>query len=331
MVSFFDGLEKRLSNFSEEGLSMNRYPYGFVIGLLCTMLITDVCWAQWAGVGPRWTYNGRETMYVGILQTTGQEGFSFAYAWGPYGSNGAIEMWPDTYFKSGYVAVKNPSNASRTVAILDVATSDAGYAGFYDRYLEPTVTISTMSSDHLSGGIWVSDNHATPVYSAGINGRTGDVWGRTKSFIVPHPQNENLMIRYTALEGPEAAMYTRGTINLASGNAYVSLPEHFAVMANPSSITVSLTPRAAESKGVAAVEVTGQGFRVVELFQGTGNYSVDYLVHALRSGYENQDVYLSRTRENQALSFTADGKVPSESFEDYLPSSAPRQPKAYLK
>ena len=133
------------------------------------------------------------------------------------------------------------------------------------------------------------------------------------------------MIRYTALEGPEAAIYARGTINLVSGNAYVSLPEHFAAMANPSSITVSLTPRAAESKGVAAVEVTGQGFRVVELFQGTGNYSVDYLVHAIRNGYENQEVYLSRTSANQALSFTAEGKTPSESFEDYLPTGAQKK------
>lgn len=284
------------------------------------MLITDVCLAQWVGVGPRWTYNDKETMYVGTLQTTGQEGFSFAYQWGPSGSNGAIEMWPNTYFKSGYVVVKNPHNASRTIAVLDRTTSDAGYAGFYDYYLEPTVTISTMASDSLSGGIWVSDNHTTPVYSAGINGRTGDVWGRTKSFIVPHPQNENLMIRYTALEGPEAAIYTRGTISLVSGNAYVSLPEHFAAMANPSSVTVTLTPRAAESKGVAAIEVTGQGFRIVELFQGTGSYLVDYLVHALRSGYENQEVYLSRARASQA--FTPDGKTPSESFEDYLPVDA---------
>lgn len=288
--------------------------YGFVIGLLCAMLMTtDICLAQWVGVGPRWTYNGRETMYVGTLQTTGQEGFSFAYAWGPNGSNGAIEMWPDTYFKSGRVYAQRNGQTQWRVG----GTDFSGSSSIVNRDSRRIVHLDSVINT-VAGGIWVLDAAGNSV--AGINGNTGDVWGRTKSFIVPHPKNEALMIRYTALEGPEAAIYARGMINLVSGNAYVSLLEHFVAMANPSSITVSLTPRAAESKGVAAVEVTGQGFRVVELFQGTGSYSVDYLVHALRSGYENQEVYLSRSKVSQALSFTPEGKAPSESFEDYSPT-----------
>lgn len=298
---------------------MNTVMCRFIGGLLSLMPITNICSADWFGVGPRWYYNGQETMYVGPLSSGGQ-GFSFAYAWGPFGAQagGSIEMWPDTYFKSGRVNLQNPYNGSSTLMALTRNTADSAFAEFYDVLDEPMVTISTVGN--YSGGIWVSDNTGQPVYSAGINGSNGDVWGRTKSFIVPHPKDENLMIRYTALEGPEAAIYTRGTVNLVSGQAYVTLPEHFSVMANAPSITVSLTPRAAESKGVAAVEVTGQGFRVVELFQGTGDYSVDYLVHALRSGFENHQVYLPRTRPEQASSSSPNGTDSSETFEDYLPS-----------
>ena len=205
--------------------------------------------------------------------------------------------------------------------------TNGGYIETKNQLGERNAYLGTVNATNggLSSVLALYNNSGTPYVSAGIRGDTGEVWGKDKSFIIPHPNNENLMIRYTALEGPEAAIYTRGTIDLVSGNAYVSLPEHFAVMANPSSITVSLTPRAAESKGVAAVEISGQGFRVVELFQGTGNYAVDYLIHALRSGYENREVYLSRTRKNQALSFTPEGKTPTESFEDYLPTEAQRQ------
>ena len=299
---------------------MNTVMCRFIGGLLSLMPITNICSADWFGVGPRWYYNGQETMYVGPLSSGGQ-GFSFAYSWGPFGAQagGSIEMWPYTVFKSGWSQFQNPYNGLSKLITFGRVDGEGGGAEFYDRYQQISVKIAPVNSDGISGGINVFDNSQQHGPSAGIDGRIGDVWGRTKSFIVPHPKDENLMIRYTALEGPEAAIYARGTVNLVSGQAYVTLPEHFSVMANAPSITVSLTPRAAESKGVAAVEVTGQGFKVVELFQGTGDYSVDYLVHALRSGFENRAVYLSKTKPEQASS-SPDGAAPIETFEDYLTS-----------
>ena len=102
------------------------------------------------------------------------------------------------------------------------------------------------------------------------------------------------MIKYTSVEGPEAAIYVRGTANLVSGQGHIEFPDHFAVMAVPFSITVSLTPRSASSMGLAAVGVSPQGIDVAELGGGTNSYSFDYVAHAVRKGYEDYEVYLTK-------------------------------------
>ena len=76
------------------------------------------------------------------------------------------------------------------------------------------------------------------------------------------------MIRYTSIEGPEAAIYLRGKMRLVGGRANVEFPDHFKAMAVPSSITVSLTPRSLDSNGLAAVEVSASGMQVGELAKG---------------------------------------------------------------
>ena len=100
------------------------------------------------------------------------------------------------------------------------------------------------------------------------------------------------MIQYASLEGPEAAIYVRGTAELVDGSAYVEFPEHFSAMAVPSSITVTLTPRSTASLGLAAVDIRADGIEVGELGSGMGSYSFDYLVHAVRKGFEDYEVYL---------------------------------------
>ena len=137
-------------------------------------------------------------------------------------------------------------------------------------------------------------NNASNTLSAGIDGATGSVFGNTKSFIVMDPSDSNRMIKYTSVEGPEAAIYVRGTANLVSGQGHIDFPDHFAVMAVPSSITVSLTPRSASSMGLAAVSVSSQGIDVAELGGGANSYSFDYVAYAVRKGFEDYEVYLTQ-------------------------------------
>jgi len=108
------------------------------------------------------------------------------------------------------------------------------------------------------------------------------------------PSDSNRMIKYTSVEGPEAAIYVRGTTNLVSGQGHIEFSDHFAVMAVPSSITVSLIPRSARSMGLATVGVSSQGIDVAELGGGTNSYSFDYVAYAVRKGFEDYEVYLTQ-------------------------------------
>jgi len=141
--------------------------------------------------------------------------------------------------------------------------------------------------------------------TAGMNGDTGLVFGSVKSFIVDDPNNSSRKIKYTSLEGPEAAIYVRGTANLVSGRAYIGFPDHFSAMAVPSSITVTLTPRSARSMGLAAVNVSSQGIQVAELGGGRNSYTFDYVAHAVRKGYEDYEVYLTKEQASKLTGQTS--------------------------
>ncbi len=85
---------------------------------------------------------------------------------------------------------------------------------------------AVMLVDGSAGGsLLVTDLSGT--ITAGIVGATGTVHGLIKSFRVPDPENPERMIQYASLEGPEAAMYLRGTAELVNGSAYVEFPITF--------------------------------------------------------------------------------------------------------
>jgi hypothetical protein len=118
----------------------------------------------------------------------------------------------------------------------------------------------------------------------------GIVWGDRKSFRMSNPNQVGTEICYTCIEGPEAAAYVRGTGHLVNGRAVVTFPEHFRAVASPQGMTVQVTPLSAKSKGLAVVEKSPDGLVVQELNDGTGTYDFDYLVMAVRRGYEDYEV-----------------------------------------
>jgi hypothetical protein len=108
-------------------------------------------------------------------------------------------------------------------------------------------------------------------------------------------------IAYGALSGGESGAYDRGTGQLINGEAYIQCPQHFQQIADPASMTVTITPLSADSKGIAVVEKTPDGFRVKELFNGTGNYAFDYMVTCKRKGYESFEVNRKRVEPAQSM------------------------------
>ncbi|MCW5935213.1 MAG: hypothetical protein KIT45_13090 [Fimbriimonadia bacterium] len=120
----------------------------------------------------------------------------------------------------------------------------------------------------------------------------GVVSGDRKSFREVNPDDPTTDIWYVSLEGPEAAMYVRGTATLVNGRAVIALPAHFRSLASEKGMTVQLTPLSAESKGLAAVRKSLNGVEVVELASGSGNYEFDWEVKAVRKKYEEYQVVL---------------------------------------
>ena len=97
-----------------------------------------------------------------------------------------------------------------------------------------------------------------------------------KNFRVPHPSQPDTDIVYACVEGPEAAVYVRGTAHLVNGEAVISLPDHFGSVASPEGMTVQVTPLSADSLGLAIVTKRLSGIEAKELHRGTGNYEFDW-------------------------------------------------------
>ena len=118
------------------------------------------------------------------------------------------------------------------------------------------------------------------------------------SFVQNHPEDENRVIVYTAPEGDETAVYTRGTARLVEGEARVALGETFKWVANPDvGLTAHLTARG-EPVPLAVVELTPREM-VVRAPSGYPDVVFDYLVYGLRIGFERSEVV--QVKEQEAL------------------------------
>ncbi|MCI4666832.1 MAG: hypothetical protein MRZ79_01635 [Bacteroidia bacterium] len=121
--------------------------------------------------------------------------------------------------------------------------------------------------------------------------------GGVKHFVMPHPSRPGKEIVYACIEGPEVAAYERGRAELVNGEAEVSFSDHFGLVVNASTLTISLTPYSAKSKGLAIIEQTERGFKVKELLEGTGTYSFSWRAEGVRKGHEDFQV-IREKREN---------------------------------
>ena len=60
-----------------------------------------------------------------------------------------------------------------------------------------------------------------------------------KSFLIPHPTDEDKKLQYASLEGPENGVYVRGVLK---DDYIIKLPEYWTELVDEETITVSLTP-----------------------------------------------------------------------------------------
>jgi hypothetical protein len=157
------------------------------------------------------------------------------------------------------------------------------------------VRLQSVAGEADSGAIAVTDaaGIAAQVWKASMYVDTngdGVIVAGVKNFRVPNPNQANTDIVYACIEGPEAAVYVRGTASLVSGQATVSLPDHFASVTGAGSITAQVTPLSSASLGLAVTEKRPNAIVVMELHNGTGSYDFDWEVKAVRKGHENYRV-----------------------------------------
>jgi len=170
------------------------------------------------------------------------------------------------------------------------------------------------------GALAVADAAGNPQAAMRVEGDGhGVVWADFKLFRVPDPDDATRDIYYGCIEGPELAMYVRGTARLVNGRARIELPDHFRKLADEQGMTVQLTPRSAESKGLAAVRVSLDGIEVAELLNGRGNYEFDWRVEAVRK--EHRDFQVYRPWDEVLLG----GTDPAEAWQARLKSIQERQ------
>jgi hypothetical protein len=105
----------------------------------------------------------------------------------------------------------------------------------------------------------------------------------TKNFGVPDPADGKKAIYFSALEGPEAGTYYRGTAKTVDGEAVITLPGHFSRMTEPERMTVQLTPVGAP--GQLYVASSTPETIVIRVADGSADLVFNYLVHGVRKGY----------------------------------------------
>ena len=69
---------------------------------------------------------------------------------------------------------------------------------------------------------------------------SGNFYAISKSFLIDHPSSPDKKLRYASLEGPEHAVFYRGTL-INKDN--ITLPYYWKDLVHNDSITVSLTPK----------------------------------------------------------------------------------------
>ena len=126
----------------------------------------------------------------------------------------------------------------------------------------------------------------------------------TKSFLEPHPADASKVIRYVALEGPEAGTYFRGRGRFQSGMAVIEVPESFRLVTDDEGLSVQITP-IGEMATVAILRADLN--RIV--VRGSRNVEFYFTVNGVRRSF--RDFEPIQRNEGEFLPDTPEGTMPT--------------------
>lgn len=190
----------------------------------------------------------------------------------------------------GRIDITNQFGNNATVQLATDATMGMGSVStYFASSLNTLLNVSAANNEYGGVAIYDANQNAQAGLAIDTNG-DGIVFADIKNFRMDHPENTDEEIWYASLEGPEAGAYERGTAQLVNGEALVPFSDHYTLVISEDGMTVMLSPLSAESLGLAVIEKTTEGFKVKELYGGTGNYSFDWEVKGVRKGFEDYQV-----------------------------------------
>ena len=206
------------------------------------------------------------------------------------------------------------AHSTRTTEGIYVEAYGCGYAGtdsvVYGVRAEATREDSSYNNDRAYGGRFSASDSGSGgtglnfygVYASAAGttsygvyctaGTYGLYSPDTKSWVNPHPTDPTKSIVYATVEAERDTALLRGRAQLANGQVTVVFPEHFALTLSElpeEPVHVIVTPRSADSKGIAVISSDHTGFVAVELAGGTGDYEFDYVATGVRRGFEDHE------------------------------------------
>jgi len=134
---------------------------------------------------------------------------------------------------------------------------------------------------------------------------TGSLTKGSGTFVQPHRNDPSKEIQYAFFEGPEHAIFLRGSAELKDGKSVIDLPEYFSMVASEEEVQVQVTPYSTDTYGLAVVERTRNRIVVKELKNGNGNFKFDYFITALRDGFQEFKPIVANTHFKPSKNETA--------------------------
>jgi hypothetical protein len=191
------------------------------------------------------------------------------------------------------VGISGQVDSDQGTGVLGWATADTGVTtgvrGASDA--DSGAGVEGYATETAGANYGVYGETASPagygVFSTGDMGTTG-----VKAFVQPHPSDPAKEIRFVCLEGDESGTYFRGSGRIVDGRATIVVPEAFALVSEPGSLTVQLTPSGAR----ALLWTEGESLETIEV-RGDTDVRFHYFVNGVRRGFADHQAI----RENRSF------------------------------
>ncbi len=255
---------------------------------------------QSTGGGGIGVYGSHAGSGWGVYGTTTGAGIGVLGVSGGYGVEGASSgSASNSYGVYGNTA--STANGAAGVFGTDGASATGGIswfsAGVRGQGKNGVVGVSSTSIGYGVVGE-AAGSAADGVYSQGNFAASG-----TKAFVEPDPVDPSLVIKYVALEGPEAGTYFRGTARTTGGEAVIDVPVSFRDVTAEDGLTVQLTP----FQGYAELYVESEDLNQI-VVHSSRDVTFHYQVNGVRRAFKD---FQAIAPGNYFIPISPDSKMPS--------------------